>query len=128
MYEDDDVWPIECPHCGHGFTAKIVHLKSGAVMKCVGCSRDIGHSAEQFHLSLFEARKGRHNPWWEMLRSVADATHVDQTPARPASDLVEQAFNLFLRMDAGQRAKLIARQKGRVRQESGLRSSRRRSG
>jgi hypothetical protein len=44
MYEDEDVWPIRCPHCGHGFTAKIRHLKSGVVTECIGCSNHLGHS------------------------------------------------------------------------------------
>jgi DNA-directed RNA polymerase subunit RPC12/RpoP len=57
MYEDEDVWPIRCPHCGHGFTAKIRHLKSGVVGKCVSCSNDLGHSTEEFYLALSEARK-----------------------------------------------------------------------
>ena len=57
MYEDEDVWPIRCPHCGHRFTAKIRHLKSGVVSKCVGCSNDLGHSTREFHLALSEARK-----------------------------------------------------------------------
>jgi hypothetical protein len=123
MYEDKDVWPIRCPHCGHGFTAKIGHLKRGVVTTCVGCSNDIGHSTEEFHLALSEARNGKLNPWWDMLRKVAhhspgpDVTQVGQTSAQPDSDLVEQAFNLFLRMDAAQRAGLIARQQDRMAKE-----------
>ena len=54
MYEDEDVWPIRC---GHGFSAKIRLLKSGVVSECVGCSNDRGHSTEEFHLALSEARK-----------------------------------------------------------------------
>jgi hypothetical protein len=46
----------------------------------VGCSNDLGHSAEEFYLALSEARRGKLNPWWDMVR--------------------EEAFNLFLRMDA----------------------------
>jgi hypothetical protein len=42
---------------GHGFTAKIRLLKSGVVSECVGCSNDLGHSTEEFHLALSEARK-----------------------------------------------------------------------
>jgi hypothetical protein len=75
MYEDEDVWPIRCPHCGHGFTAKIRHLKSGVVTKCVGCSNDLGHSTEEFYLALSEARKGKLNPWWDMLRRMAHYSH-----------------------------------------------------
>jgi hypothetical protein len=57
----------------------------------------------------------RLNPWWEMFGSIShllpgpDRTHAGQTQAPPNSDLVEQAFNLFLLMDAEQRARLIAR-------------------
>ena len=82
MYEDEDVWPMRCPLCGHGFTAKIRHLKSGMVTKCAGCSHDLGHSAEEFYLALSEARKGKLNPWWDMVRRMAhqspapDVTHT----------------------------------------------------
>jgi hypothetical protein len=75
MYEDEDFWPIRCPHCGHGFTAKIRHLKSGVVSECVSCSNDLGHSTEEFYLALSEARKGRLNPWWDMLRRMARYSH-----------------------------------------------------
>jgi hypothetical protein len=131
MYEDEDVWPIRCPHCGHGFTAKIRHLKSGVVTKCVGCSNELGHSREEFHLALSEARKGKLNPWWDMLRRMAhyspdpDVTQMGQTSAQPDSNLVEQAFNLFLRMDAEQRAGLIARQQDWMAKEPALNQPRR---
>jgi hypothetical protein len=75
MYADEDVWPIRGPHCGHGFTAKIRHLKSGVVSECVGCSNDLGHSTEEFYLALSEARKGKLNPWWDMLRRMAHDSH-----------------------------------------------------
>ena len=39
------------------FSAKIRLLNSGVVSECVGCSNDLGHSTEEFHLSLSEARK-----------------------------------------------------------------------
>jgi hypothetical protein len=126
MYEDEDVWPVRCPHCGHGFTAKIRHLKSGVVTQCVGCSHDLGHSTEEFHMALSEARKGKLNPWWDMVRRVAhhspgpNVAQVGQTSAQLDSDLVEQAFNLFLRMDADQRAALIARQQDRMAKEPAL--------
>ena len=126
MYEDEDVWPIRCPHCDHGFTAKIRHLKSGVVSKCVSCSNDFGHSTEEFYLALSEARNGKLNPWWDMLRRAAqhsrgpDVTQVGQIPVKPDSDLVEQALNLFLRMDAEQRVRLIARQQDRMAKEPAL--------
>jgi hypothetical protein len=120
MYEDEDIWPVRCPLCGHGFTAKIRHLKSGVVTKCVGCSNDLGHSTEEFYLALSEARKGKLNPWWDMLRRMAhhshgsDVTPVGQMPAQPDFDLVEQAFSLFLLSDAEQRAGLIAHRQDRM--------------
>ena len=46
-----------------------------------------------------------------------DVTQVGQMPAQPDSDLVEQAFSLFLRMDADQRAGVIARQQDRMAKE-----------
>lgn len=49
-----------------------------------------------------------------------DVTQVGQMPAQPDSDLVEQAFNLFLRMDADQRAGVIARQQDRMAKEPAL--------
>ena len=67
------------------------------------------------YLALAKARKGKLNPWWDMVRRMAhqspgpDVTQVGQMPAQPDSDLVEQAFNLFLRRDAEQRVRLIAR-------------------
>jgi hypothetical protein len=77
-------------------------------------------------LALSEARNGKFNPWWDMLRRMAhhspspDVTQVGQTSAQPDSDLVEQAFNLFLRMDAEQRVRLIARQQDRMAKEPAL--------
>jgi len=129
MYEDEDVWPVRCSRCAHGFTAKIGHLKFGFRTKCDACSHDLGHSTEEFLVALSEARKGKYNPWWEMLRStanpVSDAnrTCAGQTPASSDSDLVEQAFDLFLRMDAEQRASLIARQQHRMAKDPLLRAS-----
>jgi hypothetical protein len=123
MYEDEDVWPVRCPYCGYGFTAKIRHLKFDFISKCPACSRDLGHSTEQFHVALSEARRGKHNPWWEMLRSLSepipcpDRTHAGQTQAPKDLDLVEEAFDLFLLMDAEQRAGLIARQHDRMAKE-----------
>jgi hypothetical protein len=126
MYEDEDIWPIRCPHCGYGFTSKIRHLRSGVVSKCISCSNDVGYSPEEFYLALSEARKGKLNPWWDMLGRMAhhssgpDVTRAGQTSAKPDSDLVEQAFNLFLRMDAEQRVRLIARQQDRMAKEPAL--------
>jgi len=69
MYDDDDAWPIECPRCGHGFIEAIGHIKSRLVSSCPRCSLDFAHSGEQFLLTLSDARKGLHNPWWEILAS-----------------------------------------------------------
>jgi len=55
--------------------SKIRHLKSGIASKCVGCSNDLGHSTEEFYLALSEARKGKLNPWWDMLRRMAHYSH-----------------------------------------------------
>jgi hypothetical protein len=124
MYEDEDVWPVRCPHCGHGFTAKIGHLKWGFVTTCVSCSNDLGHSTEEFYLALSEARNGKFNPWWDMLRKVAhhspgpDVAQVGQTSAQPDCDLVEQAFSLFLCMNAEQRVRLLARQEARMAKDA----------
>jgi hypothetical protein len=125
MYEDEDVWPVRCPHCGHGFTAKIGHLKWGVVTTCVSCSSDLGHSTEEFYLALSEARNGKFNPWWDMLRRVGtpftpgpDVAQVGQTSAQPDCDLVEQAFSLFLCMDAEQRVKLLAHQEARMAKDA----------
>ena len=131
IYEDEDVWPIRCARCGHGFTAKIAQLKFGLITKCVACSHDLGDSTEEFLVALSEARKGKHNPWWEMLRSISqplpgpDRTHPGQTQDPQDFDLVEQAFNLFLFMDAKQRASLIARQQDHMAKEPPLNQPRR---
>jgi hypothetical protein len=133
IYKDEDVWPVRCARCDHGFTAKIGQLKFGLITKCVGCSHDLGYSTEEFLVALSEARKGKHNPWWEMLRSISqplpspDRTHAGQTQDPQDFDLVEQAFNLFLFMDAKQRASLIARQQDRMAREPPLNQPRRRS-
>jgi hypothetical protein len=66
-YDEGDCWPIKCPSCGHGFTETIGRIKSRLVSSCPGCSLDFAHSGEEFLLALSEARKGRHNPWWEIL-------------------------------------------------------------
>jgi hypothetical protein len=116
--------PLGAHTAATGSTAKIKHLKSGVVTKCVGCSNELGHSTGEFHLALSEARKGKLNPWWDMLRRMAhhspgpDAAQVGQTSAQPDSDLVEQAINLFLHMDAEQRVRLIARQQDRMAKEA----------
>jgi hypothetical protein len=78
-------------------------------------------------------QKGKLNPWWDILTRIAhhspdpDLTQVGQTSAQPDSDLVEQAFTLFLRMDAEQRAGLIARQQDRMAKEPALNQPRRSS-
>jgi len=69
MYDNDDSWPIKCPRCDHGFTESIGRIKSRLVSSCPMCSLDFAHSREQFLFTLSEARKGRHNPWWEILAS-----------------------------------------------------------
>jgi hypothetical protein len=68
MYDDDDFWPLKCPSCSHGFTDSIRRIKSRFVSSCPKCSSDFAHEAEQFAFALSEARKGRRNPWWEILR------------------------------------------------------------
>jgi hypothetical protein len=101
------------------------------VSKCVSCSSDLGHSTEEFYLALSEARNGKLNPWWDMVRRMArhspgpDVTQVGQMPAQPDSDLVEQAFTLFLRMDTAQRAGLIAHQQDHMAKEPALNQPRR---
>ena len=71
MYEDDDYWPILCPSCGHGFMETVGQIQSRLVSGCPKCSLDFAHRGEQFLLKLSEARKGQHNPWWEVLRDFA---------------------------------------------------------
>ncbi len=68
MYDDSDSWPIKCPSCGHGFTESIRRVKSRLISSCPKCSLDFAHSGEQFLFALSEARKGRYNPWSEILR------------------------------------------------------------
>jgi hypothetical protein len=72
MYDDHDLWPIKCPRCTHGFTETIGRIKSRLVSSCPRCTSDIAHSGEQFLFALSEARKGRHNPWWEILGAMPD--------------------------------------------------------
>jgi hypothetical protein len=67
MYDDHDLWPIRCPRCAHGFTETIGRIKSHLVSTCPGCSSDFAHNGGQFLFALSEARKGLHNPWWEIL-------------------------------------------------------------
>jgi hypothetical protein len=69
MYGDDDSWPVKCPSCGHGFTETIGRIKSRFISSCPRCSIDFVHSRKQFLFKLSEARKGRHNPWWEIIAS-----------------------------------------------------------
>ena len=69
MYDDHDSWPIKCPRCDHGFAESIGRIKSRLVSSCPMCSLDFAHSEQQFSRTLSEARKGRHNPWWEILAS-----------------------------------------------------------
>jgi hypothetical protein len=68
MYEDDDYWPVKCPSCGHGFTESIRHIKSRRVSDCPRCSLKLAHRRKDFSFLLSEARGGRYNPWWEVLR------------------------------------------------------------
>jgi hypothetical protein len=124
MYENDDVWPVRCPHCDHGFTAKIGHLKRGAVTTCVSCSNDLGRSTEEFYRTLSAARNGKFNPWWDMLKGVAqhspgpDVAQASQTPDQSDCDLVDEAFTLFLCMDPEQRVILLTRQQHRMAKDA----------
>ena len=70
MYDDHDLWPIKCPKCDHGFTECIGGVKTRLVSTCPMCSLDFAHCAEQFSFTLSEARRGRHNPWWDILASL----------------------------------------------------------
>lgn len=67
MYDDDDLWPVKCPKCAHGFSDTIGRIKSRLASSCPKCSSDFAHHREQFLSVLSEAREGRHNPWWEIL-------------------------------------------------------------
>src|ERR1700727_966564 len=67
----------------------------------VDLSHHLGHSREEFYPPLSEARKGKLNPWWDMLRRMAHHSHGPDvtkvvTSAKPDFDLVDHAFNLFL--------------------------------
>jgi hypothetical protein len=71
MYEDEDLWPIKCPSCGHEFTEKIGWLKTATVYRCSGaggCNVTLRHPTEQFLLALAEARDRKLDPWGDMLR------------------------------------------------------------
>ncbi len=67
MYEDDDLWPLKCPWCSHGFTERIGRVKLRLVSSCPECSLDFAHDEQEFFFDLSEAREGRYNPWWEIL-------------------------------------------------------------
>jgi hypothetical protein len=70
MYDDDDSWPVKCPRCYHGFTESVGAIKSRLASSCPVCSFDFAHCEKQFSVTLSEARRGRHNPWWEILASL----------------------------------------------------------
>jgi len=75
MYEDEDPWPFKCPECGEEFTEKIGRLKAQTptiVVKCPGildtlgpipCPQTLRYSAEEFRLTLAEAKTGRLDPF-----------------------------------------------------------------
>ncbi len=67
MYEDDDLWPLMCPGCRHGFMEKIGRIKSGLVLNCAECCSNIAVITEDFSALVSEAREGRYNPWWDIL-------------------------------------------------------------
>jgi hypothetical protein len=69
-YSDSDFWPVKCPTCEHGFMEKIGQIKSRFVSRCPSCESDFRYEKEQFCFELSEARNGRYNPWWEILRDL----------------------------------------------------------
>jgi len=75
MYEDNDLWPVKCTHCGQEFTKKIGWLKTQKPkisLKCPGivsklgpvlCPNTLVYGAEEFRVVLAEAKAGRFDPW-----------------------------------------------------------------
>jgi hypothetical protein len=75
MYEDKDLWPFKCPECGEEFTKEIRWLKaqsSTITVKCPGilnplgpipCPRTLLYRAEEFRLTLAEAKAGKYDPF-----------------------------------------------------------------
>ena len=52
MYEDEDEWPIRCPHC-HEYTHKqIGWLKTNTRLRCVGCDRTLWYHHDVFMHAL----------------------------------------------------------------------------
>jgi hypothetical protein len=68
MYEDDDLWPIKCPHCSYEFTQQIGRIKAGAKVVCPDCKVSLVDHAKQFAMALAKARNGEFNPWGNMIR------------------------------------------------------------
>jgi hypothetical protein len=71
MYEDEDLWPIKCGHCGEEFTEKIGRLKANLSVECpavslpgpVRCGTLITIRDEEFRLALAQAQAGRYDPF-----------------------------------------------------------------
>lgn len=71
MYEDNDDFPIKCPHCAHEFFEKVGSIKAGRHTICpeLGCGNRIAHPTEQFAFIMSnEGRDARRDYFRRFLR------------------------------------------------------------
>ena len=54
---DQDLWPIKCPHCLHEFKETVGRMKTGADLRCPDC-QTVRYEMEEFMSALDLARQG----------------------------------------------------------------------
>ena len=57
MFEDSDLWPVQCPNCLHKTKKEIGWLKTNRRMRCDGCGLDLWHHPETFLDTLNDAQR-----------------------------------------------------------------------
>jgi DNA-directed RNA polymerase subunit RPC12/RpoP len=57
MFEDQDLWPVQCPNCGYETKKEIGWLKTNRRVQCPGCRANLWHHPETFIDRLDDARR-----------------------------------------------------------------------
>jgi phage FluMu protein Com len=76
MYQDNELWPFTCAHCGEHFQKQIGWLKAHAAIRCPRCLTCHEYRSEEFIVTVAQARKGLYDP----LRYIHRAKTVAEFP------------------------------------------------
>jgi DNA-directed RNA polymerase subunit RPC12/RpoP len=61
MFEDEDLWPVQCPNCGHISREPIGWLKESGRHSCPACSAKLWYDKNTFLDVLDDAQRAVDN-------------------------------------------------------------------